>query len=179
MKITYVLENEDVINFNIQHLNKLSRIKKIQKKNRILISSLYGIIALTWVIIDPGHWPMSWILAFLGVLWYFFYPKVCQRRMSKKVRKIFKNKEIKSQELEFNHQGIQAKKGNQSGFIPWNAIKKIVQNENYLFLYLNEDDGIIIPRKEIENRISWEKLLDCVKSFFGRDWEIETEVKGS
>lgn len=32
MKIIYTITNEDVVKFNVQHLNKLARIKKVQKK---------------------------------------------------------------------------------------------------------------------------------------------------
>lgn len=174
MKIIYTITNEDIVKFNIQHLSKLSRIKRVQKKNKVIISSLYIAIAIAWFICKPSHWPMAWILLFLGTLWYFFYPKVWERRMVKKINKIFKDKPCKAQELEFRPNGIWAKSDSYRGEIPWNAIERVVENKNYLFLYLSEEDAIIIPRSEVESGVDWEELLDCIKEFFEREWEIES-----
>jgi hypothetical protein len=172
MRISYTIKSEDIVAFNIQHLNKLSHIRRIKRKNKIIISTLYGAIALGWVVYKPMQWPMAWIVMFVGILWFYFYPKVWERGMVKKIKKIFKDKESR-QELEFGHKGIWAKSDIKSGQIPKEEIKKIVENENYLFLYFNEENAIIIPKKEIEKNVKWEELLDCIKSVFGKECEFE------
>lgn len=94
--------------------------------------------------------------------------------MVKKVRKIFKDKACKAQELEFRPNGIWAKSDTYAGEIPWNAIERVVENTDYVFLYLSEDDAIIIPRREVESGVDWKELLDCVKEFFDKEWETES-----
>lgn len=172
MKISYTIRAEDRVMFNIQHLNKSSRIEKIKSKNRIILSILYGVIGLILIIYKPEYWPMTWIMIFLGILWYFFYPIVWKRGMIKKLKKMYTERES-WQELEFRPQGIWARSNIRSGEIPKEAIKKIIKNEHYLFLYLNEEDAIIIPRREIEKDFAWEELLSCINEIFGKECEFE------
>lgn len=165
MRISYKIKSEDIIAWNVQHLNQVPRLKKLQLRNRLIISSLYGLIAISWFIYEPAHWPFAWILMFLAVLWYLFYPTVSDYRMIKKIGKAFKDREFGVKELRFNDDGIWAKNGIREGDIPWVAIKRIVYSDQYIFIYLTEDDALIIPRNGIDDFISWEKLSDCIKAW--------------
>lgn len=165
MKIICEVKCEDVVAFNIQHLKKISGVKKVYLRNRNRISSLYGLIALGWLIYEPACWPFAWVLMFLAILWFFFYPKIWELRVAKKVRKVFKEKQSIVNELEFSDDGIWAKNATKKGQIPWAAVKRIISGDRYIFLYLTEDDAIIIPRDGLEDFLSWEQLSDSIKAW--------------
>lgn len=165
MKIKYEVTCEDVMAFNIEHLKKTASIKKLQGRNRNAIASLYALIAIALFIYESTYWPFAWMLMFIAILWFLFYPKAWELRVTKKIRKIFKDKESIVNELEFNNDGIRAKSAKQEGLIPWTAVKRIISGDQYLFLYLTDDDAIIIPRKEVEDFLIWEELSSCIKSW--------------
>lgn len=175
MKVACKITNEDLIKFNIQHLSKLPRIKRLQKRNGIIIGSLYGIIAVTILIVIPEYWGLSWIILFFGILWNVFYPKAWERKMTKKLRKIFKDHSTKNQELEFCPTGILAQRDSYKGEILWDHILKVVENTEYLFFYLDKENAIILPRRDAGN--TWEKILDYTECYFKNERKNYPEGK--
>lgn len=165
MKIRYKIEGEDAVAFNVQHICRLPKIRRLQLRDRIIISALYGLIAIGLFIYEPLYWPFAWLLMFGGIVCFLFYPKVCERRIRTKISRTFKNKEYGMYELELTSEGIFAKNDIKEGYIHWAGVKKIIKNDQHVFLYLTEDDAIIIPKDGIEADASWEDLNDCINQF--------------
>ncbi len=163
MKIRYQIASEDVAAFNLQHLNGLPAIKKRQLKSRVTLSVIYGLTALGLFIYEPGYWPFAWLLMFFAILWFIFYPKVWEQRLRKKILKALKDKQYGLYELDLGPDGIFAKNDKMEGFLSWQKIKKIVVTDNHIFMYLTEDDGIIISKAGLEDTFDWGKLCERVK----------------
>lgn len=52
----------------------------------------------------------------------------------------------KGMRLNFNHEGLAINEENQSSFIKWNAIKKIVQTKNSLIIFTSNSYGLFLTK---------------------------------
>lgn len=166
MKIRYQIGSEDVVAFNLQHLISLPAISKKHLKSRVILSVIYGLTALGLFIYDPGYWPFAWLLMFFAILWFIFYPKVWEQRLRRKILKALKDKQYGLCELDLREDGIFAKNDKMEGFLSWQEIKKVVVTDNHIFIYLTEDDGIIISKSGLQekDRVDWRRLCEWVRA---------------
>lgn len=165
MNIRYKIAAEDVATFNLQHLKGLPAIRKKQLWHRIIVSGIYGLVAIGLFIYEPAFWPFAWLLMFFAILWFIFYPTVWQHRLRKKILKVFKNKQYTTSEINFSSDGLFAKNNEKEVQIPWSNIKKLVHTDQHIFMYLTEDDGIIIPKAGLEKEVNWNELYEFIKKF--------------
>lgn len=164
MKIRYKINSEDVAAFNMQHLKGLPAIKRQQLKHRILLSVVYGLIAVGLFIYEPGYWPFAWLLMFFAVLWYVFYPRVWEHRVRKKILKLYKDKHYGVCELDVGTDGIRVKNDKMEGSLGWDRVKRVVTTDRHIYMYLTEDDGIIISKDGVEACVDWEELVAAVRN---------------
>lgn len=163
MKIQYKISSEDVAAFNLQHLKALPQTKKQLLKRRILLSAIYGLLAIALFIYEPGYWPFAWLLMFFAILWFIFYPSAWEYRVRKKILKAFKDKQYEISEIDFSKDGIWVKNDQREGFLNWADLKKVMMTNEHIFMYLTEDDGIIISRAGLKKDVYWEKLCMFIK----------------
>lgn len=169
MEIEYTTDLEDVLAFNLYHLRKNPGLGARQRRSRILIVSVYGLVGLSWLYFDPGHWLMALIFLGLGGLWYRFYNRTWEERVRRQIHKSYpKIKEAKKaeekQRLRLKADGIYVQRGGQEGLISWAQIFNLVCLDDYIYIYLNQEESIIIPRKKIVGNIIWDKLCEGLRS---------------
>lgn len=164
IKIRYKIGSEDVAAFNLQHLKEVPSLKKKQWRGRVILSLVYGLIAIALFVYEPAYWPFSWLLMFFAILWFIFYPGVWEQRVRKKVLKIAEKKEYGVSELDFDEDGIAIKNDDMEGVMSWIHIKKVVQTDQHIFMYLTDEEAIIIPRAGLEDEVDWDELGGYIRS---------------
>lgn len=166
MKVSYKVKEEDIVTFNLWHLKTMPKLVKTRNRSRLLVSGFYGAIGVGFFAFDRSYWAFSWILIFLAVMWALFYPRVWERRLRKKVLKALKGREDHGvHSLEFEDEGVVAKNDIKEGWIPWENILRIVETGEHIFLYITEDNAVIVPREGLDDEEEWNELCEEVREY--------------
>lgn len=162
MKLSYTVSLEDVVLFNLEYIKALPESIKVVKRNRLILPIIYGVVGCGILLWQPQHWLMSAFVILLGAGWYFFYPRVWERKTARALKKHLKKREdlqLGGQHvLKIKDDSFEVKNDNRSVNIHWDEVRRSVINKNYVYLFLTEQDAIIIPRERIKEEIAWEEI---------------------
>ena len=174
MKVSYELTRQDFIEYNIfLHLNSKESRKSMQK-NRFLLPTLYLILAYPISIISElPFWWWATFLTIISVVWILKYPKWFNKLIAKKVGKMLdegnnvgllgnRTLEITETELISVRQAGETK-------IKWEAVERISETEDYLFLCTASIQACIIPTRAFESKAKKDEFIQTIKKYMKAD----------
>lgn len=169
MKVSYTTHMNDMVEFNILHISQLPQFRKRVTMHRIILPIVYGLVSVGGFIAFQKFWPAWGLLMFLAILWAIFYPRVSEEQIRKQV-----TKSLKRRETEFNSEnvneitvqpnGLQIKTPGINGFLPWSKVHHVITNLNYIFIYVNPDEAIMIPKNRIIENCDFETLKRTIST---------------
>lgn len=166
MKIEYTLELEDIVLYNLKYIRSLPESLKSIKRNRWILPLIYGSIGVAILGVTPEHWLMGGFLVLLSGLWFKFYPSVWDQKTARQLKRHFKKRDdlnLKTlNTINFKGDCFEVKSSSREGKIHWNQVIKAESDNLYIYLYLTEEDAIIIPKSRIDDKSKWEALVALV-----------------
>ncbi len=168
MKLEYTLELDDVVSFSLRHMRQLPEAVRLRKRYRVLVPAIYFVVGCLWAFLLPQHWLVSIFIIILAGLWYRFYDKAWDLKKSKQLKKLFKkNKDLRvgePQELILQNDCLVARSSSNEARIKWSSIIEMVEEKDSIYLYLTEEDGIIIPRERAGDDVEWDDLRSYLRA---------------
>lgn len=112
-----------------------------------------------------------WVIIFIicSLLCLYFFPKHFDKKALKHAKKVieeWKNKSILwKQEMTFTKEYLFVKTSGTEQKIYWSKIYKIVENNNYIFIFITSLSAFVIPKKSIlwKEKELWEFLKEIQK----------------
>ncbi|WP_394883872.1 YcxB family protein [Clostridium tertium] len=168
MKLKYNLTEEDYINFNIAHMKNSKSLKRTMMINRFLIPLIF--LVMPFVLdeisnISFWYWAVIFVLTY--ILWVVLYEKNVYKINIKRIRKMLEEKRNESligeRILEIDGENIRIISDSGENIIYIKSIKNIIENDEYIFIYINSISAIIIPIKvfkSIEDKELFKSLLN-------------------
>lgn len=149
MELEYVLNNQDLLNFNIYHLNNSPTIKKQIFMARFGVALFYIVIGAFLSYIEKGFTSFI-VFSFLSIPWIVFYKKYFMYKAKKQVKRTLhedKNKGmigkqkiiIEANKITEINEYSKIEHSNK-------CLNKISNDPNYYYLYLTSISAIIIPK---------------------------------
>ena len=163
MKIKYNLTEDDYINFNICHMKNSKSLKRTMMINRFLTPLIF--LVMPFVLgnisnISFGYWAVIFVLTY--IFWVSLYEKNVYKINRKRIRKMLKENSneglIGEKVLEIDGDNIGVKDDSGENNINIKSIKNIIEDEEYIFIYVNSVAAIIVPIRVFENKEDKEKF---------------------
>lgn len=154
MKLKYSLETIDYVNFNLYHIEYTDTIKAKLKKQRISGTLLLVIVGLIGVYFAKNSQMTVALVAFgIAVYWYLNFPKSAKTRVIKSTEKAVKDGKLgdlfREVTIEINEKGISESLEDMSNSSDWSTISKIVEVNDYLYYFLENNNAVVVPKRII------------------------------
>jgi len=168
------LNVEDAIAWNEYYLENSAQWKKNWKLIRFLfmpVMVICFILGVIYLLVNPLY--LSTLIAggigiFLGgggFLYYFFYPNTMRRRIRKTAKKAYsyRNSFIGSHQYAVSTAGIV---DNDNDLVKWTAVEDIVQTEKHVFILVNPQKALIIPKTAFHDDATLNRFLQGANDIF-------------
>lgn len=178
MEIEYYVDKDDIIEFNLYHLDNSKYQQRIAKITNNVVMVLIGLIG-TSIFIYYGGWffglSCGVIYTILNILlernkvYKVSDSKFQRNQVRKAVESMLsegKNREvIGKQRLTVDDKGIGEITSVSSSFSTWEGIEKVVQNEKYIFIYKSSNNAYIIPKSTFVNPLQEKEFFQTVQNY--------------
>jgi len=162
MKITYKLKAVDFLEYQLYTNSKSELNNKKRRNSKIRIPILYLFLGLFFIYNNSDL--TGYIFIFFGLLWYGFYPKYASNRVKKYlinyIKENFTEKINIENELNFQDEYIYVKNENEESKILTNKLKKIVELNDYYFIFLSKIESFIIPKSIIQDETEFKEQMN-------------------
>lgn len=173
MKINYNQSVEDIVAFNIYHLNHSQTGKKAMLVQRLLgpiIFFFMFFIANKISDIPAWYWGISFSI--VGILWVIFYPKSVEKQVEKRVRKMIEEDDNKGligdRVLELSEKGIDVTTDYSSVNYSWESVNKIEQDRKYIYIYQSSMSAVMLPKSIFDTEEDMENVIKTIRNFSGK-----------
>ena len=164
MKITFEVNKDDYINFNLYHLQNSKTHKKMFNILRYIIPIVFFILIYmigTKIFNQPS---IYWIIVAIifSVLWILKYPKQYKRLIIKQTDKILNEGDNSSifgrKTLEITDKFIEVKGEFTSEKVSLESIKEVKVYEDMILIYISGFMAHIIPRRYLDTETEKELI---------------------
>ena len=157
MRIKYNLTEDDYINFNMYHLKNSDTLKKSIMINRYVTPLIFLIIPFVLrKISNIPFWYWAVVFVITYILWVVLYEKNLYKINKKRILKMLKENSneglVGEKILDIDGEYIKSKSYARESTIHIKAIKNIKEDDNYIFIYINSIEAIIIPLSVFKNK---------------------------
>jgi hypothetical protein len=154
LELEYEFREEDLVHFNEHRLaNDLEMQKKI-RQNRMFVPGVMLAIGLFYYVYYVDMMTTAYI-TLLAVIWALSSPYIMKMDMRRKFFELYTAEEKKAMygihclkiEPEFlQEKSSSGKKHN----TPWNELLRVERHKDYVFIYVDIDAAIVIPRETVK-----------------------------
>lgn len=167
MRITYKLDKEDYLNFNLHHMKKFPKLRLSLLFQRVLMPIVFGLIGIFFYRSETIKTSIIFLLWLLfSSLWFFLYPKFMKRAIEKQLNKILETDMnsymLEEKTLELREDGLYEIIKNENGTeeaLKSKEIEELEEETDNLYLFLEGEAAYIIPKRFFES----EKKLEDFK----------------
>ena len=163
MRIKYNLTEDDYINFNMYHLKKSDSLKKSIMINRFLTPVIFLIMPFVLgKISNIPFWYWAVVFVLIYILWVAFYEKNLYKINKKRIIKMLKENSneglLGEKILDIDGEYIKSISDVRESTIHIKVIKNIIEDNDYIFIYLNSVEAIIVPLRAFKNNKEKDKF---------------------
>lgn len=164
MKLEYILEEKDFLNYHLFTMSENRQAKKMMTTSKLVLIGLLLFLGVNSY--NKGNVEFTFIYIILAILVLFFFNKLYKARLKKHFSKIVKNtysNRIGEKEtMELNSEFIITEDKTGEGKTKISEIEKIDETLNNFFIKLSNGSSFIISKKGIENtepiKKEWKEL---------------------
>lgn len=160
MKITYDTTKEDYWSFN-----KYVMFKNPKIKNSLIVSLiLYMVLVFVGLYIFTHSRIYSLTTTLLGAVIFSF---LMMKSTKRKIIRLVENEDgiLGEHTIEINKDLLLEDTKNNSSSWNWNGIKSIEANEDYIFIFINNLLGHVIPKRAFESQEECGKFYFLAKEY--------------
>lgn len=157
MRIKYNLTEDDYINFNMYHLKNSDTLKKSIMINRYVTPLIFLIIPFVLrKISNIPFWYWAIVFTITYIIWGVSYEKNLYKINKKRIKKMLKESSneglVGEKILEIDGEYIRSKSYARESNIHIKSIKNIKEDDNYIFIYVNSIEAVIVPLRAFNSK---------------------------
>ncbi len=165
MEFTYQATLDDLIDFNIFQFIKNGKYNKLKMFFGftipiVLFISLYFVLGFNILAIS--------IPLVLSITVLVLFKKVISNIISNNIKKIFKEKEentfVGTRILKFAENSISLDNKKTCAVYTYDEILKVDKSKKYIFIYINAESAIIVPKSVFKNDSELDKVIELIKN---------------
>jgi hypothetical protein len=167
MAFTYVLNENDFLEYQLFIASGSSRIKKLRLRNWLVVSGCFLLLSLLFY--QTGDKLLTYYFLAIGVISLCFYPSYqkwhYKNRYQKFIADTYKNRIGQAVHVNFMEDWIETNDLYCESKIKLNAIENITETSDYFYIKMKTGGHLIIPKSKIDNLSSVEGRLKelCTK----------------
>lgn len=150
MKISYQIDEEDMLVYQLYAASKSDIVKKNRAKNKILSPLLFAGFAIAFLFVDRE---MSVYFFIFTVTWFFLFPIWEKRIFIKNCRNVirtnFKDRLSKDINFEFDTQQLILNDGTSETRVSSTEVDSINEIPSTIFVKLKNNTSFILPKSKI------------------------------
>ncbi|MCX8049487.1 MAG: YcxB family protein [Methylohalobius sp.] len=150
LEIEYELRKQDLTAFTEHQLQDKEHYQRILRRHQITFPAILALLAF-FVWFYYANILGTICIALIAVLWHYLSPLLIKYSIRHKTFKLYsdadKEQLIGKYKLRLEPQALAEIRGKQEIRIPWRDILRIEAAKRYVFIYLDVDIALIIPRK--------------------------------
>lgn len=162
MKLSFNLNEKDLVAFTEQLLHSSQSHQKIRKKAQWTLPLIFLTLLLFMGLRGTLQTPTAFIFGGVAVAWFFLYPKRFDTSIKKhainQIKESSYAKSFGQYELSLDEKGIQSSSPLGEAFYPWDGVDRVELLEDYLYIFLAGPMGYPIRVSEIGSNTASEAL---------------------
>jgi hypothetical protein len=161
---------DDLVEFNLFHMQHSPSTQRQMLITRIFeaISTMLLSLGLIYVVFQMLSFNSFLISITWGIVIFALYPFLSRINLVRRLRKLYNEGDNKAifghQSLTLSPEGIMSKNHATETKYNWMSIKKVAQNEKYIFLYTAATVAIVIPTLAFASETQRKEFLNYVFS---------------
>jgi uncharacterized membrane protein len=171
MIIEYEITENDYLFFNMYHFENSKTVKNTFALIRFIFPIIFLFLSLRSWINFEGLNPVSIFAFVFACVWLIFFPKWMKKSVENRTRKIIREGNNKGllgkKKLEINEDYIIETDQNAESKHKWNVIEKVVNTQDYIFIYASAVSAYIIPINAFKSKEERDNFLHRVNIFRG------------
>jgi hypothetical protein len=156
LEIEYELREQDLTAFTEHQLQDKEHYLKILRRHQITLPAVLALLGLV-VWIYYANLLSAVYIGLIAVLWHYLSPVLVKYNIRHKILKLYseadKQQLVGKYKLRLEPHTLTEIRGTQETRIPWRDILRIEVTKRYVFIYLDVDMALIIPRKTVKGDI--------------------------
>jgi hypothetical protein len=167
MEIEFEFEMNDWMEFNKDYLSNSKQYKSVKLIAQLILPVIFSaIIFLKDLSSVVGPTKLA-LLSLILLAWILYIPRFLDKRVLYRTKKMLEDGDnsgiLGRHQLIISDEGILHIEPESEHNIKWNGFKKIVETDEYYFLYNTAVSALIIPKKKVHEL---EKLSGLMKKNF-------------
>lgn len=165
LRITYSLDEEAYLDFNVYHIKNSKTAKKSMTIQRFLGPVLFLIVPFIFADLINVSLVGLFITFFaISIFWVMVYPAYYLRLVRNGVRKMIKEGKndgaFGERTLFFNEEGIHETGPAGESKVYWRGIEGMGEDETNFYLYVSAVSAFIIPKRNLEDSQGIKRFLE-------------------
>ncbi|GAB6067942.1 hypothetical protein JCM13664_12610 [Methylothermus subterraneus] len=156
LEIEYELRKQDLTALTEHQLQDKEHYQKILRRHQITFPAVLALLALLVWTYYANPLGAAYI-GLIAVLWHYVSPILIKYNIRHKTLKLYsdadKQQLIGKYKLRLEPQALTEIRDKHETRIPWKDIVRIEASKHYVFIYLDVDKALIIPRKTTKGDI--------------------------
>lgn len=177
MKLEYILEKKDFIEYHLFSISENKKTKKIMNTTKFMIVGFFIYIGINMY--NKNNIEFAIILGIIAILTFIFFNKLYKSKLRKHFSKIVKNSYAKrigeKETMEFNSEFIITKDKTGEGKTKISEIEKINETKDNFFIKLSNGSSFIVSKKGINNikliKNKWKELKIPISEHLSWEWK--------
>jgi hypothetical protein len=169
MKLQYELYEDDIVAFNMYHLNHSALVKKRILTSRIMVPVIYILVGIMLTLMLESIYYVIFFTA-SSLLWVIFYRRYYMFFARRNVQKTLKEGKTRGmtgrQELIIEKNRVIEITDTFKGEYTGKFLQEICSDDNYFYLYLDAVKALVVPKNALDSNSIDEKLFIESLKFF-------------
>lgn len=171
MEIEFQLNEEDYIDYNVNHAKKSPSLKRSVTIIRILGPVAFLIAPFLIVnFSDIPFWYWMSIFGITSVVWIVFYPKYFNWELKRKIAKMLlegKNDSLFKQiKISLNETGIVQQSRAGETMTEWNEVDSVDETHKHIYIYNSSISAYIIPKRAFNDQQAIDLFLEKIHEHY-------------
>ncbi|OCK41823.1 hypothetical protein BA195_13765 [Tenacibaculum soleae] len=177
MKLEYILEEKDFIDYHLFAMSENKKAGKIMATTKFILVGLFLFIGINMY--NKNNIEFAIILGIIAILTFIFFNKLYKSKLRKHFSKIVKNSYAKrigeKETMEFNSEYLITEDKTGEGKTKISEIEKIDETQNNFFIKLSNGSSFIVSKKGVNNleliKKNWKELNIPISENLNWEWK--------
>ena len=177
MKLEYILEEKDFIDYHLFSMSENKKAIKMMNTTKLILVGLFLYLGIN--LYNKNNIEFAIIFGIIAILTFIFFNKLYKSKLRKHFSKIVKNNYAKrigeKETMEFNSEYIITEDKTGEGKTKISEIEKISETQNNFFIKLSNGSSFIVSKNGINNieliKKKWNDLNIPVSENLSWEWK--------
>ncbi|BCX82949.1 hypothetical protein MIT9_P2540 [Methylomarinovum caldicuralii] len=151
LQIEYDLQEQDLTAFTEHELQDKEHFQKVLRRHEVLLPAIMALLAF-FVWFYYGNVPGAIYIGLMAILWRYVAPLIIKYNIRRRTLKLYSAEDIAQltghYKLVLEPQALLLVRGKEETRFPWRDLIRIEDTKKYIFIYLDVDQALIVPKKQ-------------------------------